>query len=311
MGIHWYPGHMHKATKEIKAALKHIDVVIEILDARIPYSSSNPVIHDVSVGKKHIKILNKSDLADPEITAQWQAYYESHNIKTLTLSAKNQPDSVLDVHALIKKLCADDVQAVRNIDAMIMGIPNVGKSTIINILAGRQAAATGNEPAVTKAQKRINCDNGIILFDTPGILWPKIHNEKSAYRLAVLGSIKNTAMDYGDVAFFAVEYCLEHYADELKKRFNLDVLPSTEQEFLATIARERGCLSKGGVVNYQRISEIFIHELREAVLGRITLETPNMAVEEIAETELEIARIAEEKEAKKRARKQNYKKRKK
>ena len=174
MSIQWYPGHMHKASKEMIETLPLVNVVIEVLDARIPYSSSNPFIGELCTEKPYIKLLNKTDLADPEITLQWQEYFEQRsNTKTLALDLKNH-DPSKQIIDLINKLSPQ--KEGRNTLAMVTGIPNVGKSTLINCLAGKHITKTGDEPAVTKGQQRINLRNGIMLLDTPGILWPKIEN---------------------------------------------------------------------------------------------------------------------------------------
>jgi len=191
----------------------------------------------------------------------------------------------------------------KTIKAMIMGIPNVGKSTIINILANRMIAITGNEPAVTKRQQRIKLDNNIVLSDTPGVLWPKVENKNSGYRLAVTGAIKDTAIDYADIAFFAAEYLLEYYPEQLKIRFQLESLPDNETDLMAAIGRKRGCLRAGKQVDIEKTSKILISELRAGTIGNITLEKP-----EIIEKELhELAIIQEQKAAKKAKRKNNWK----
>lgn len=182
---------------------------------------------------------------------------------------------------------------------MIMGIPNVGKSTIINTLAGRTIAKTGNEPAVTKAQQRINLGNGIVLSDTPGILWPKVDNEASSYRLAVTGAIKDTAMEYDDVAMFAAEYFLAAYPQAIQERYKIDELPATDIELLEEIGAKRGAKRAGGRVDLHKVSELLLHEFRSGKIGLLSLETPAMAEQEKAE----VARILAEKAAEKEARK--------
>ncbi|MBL4816691.1 MAG: ribosome biogenesis GTPase YlqF, partial [Shewanella sp.] len=208
MAIQWYPGHMHKARKEIEEVMPQVDLVIEVLDARIPYSSENPVISTLRGDKPCIKLLNKSDLADPEVTQRWIEYLErEQGVKAMAITTL-QAAQVKKIPDLCRKFVPNRDKLEKDIRTMIMGIPNVGKSTIINTLAGRMIAKTGNEPAVTKVQQRINLRNGIVLSDTPGILWPKVDNEKSSYRLAITGAIKDTAMEYEDVAMFAAEYFL-------------------------------------------------------------------------------------------------------
>ncbi len=299
MKINWYPGHMHKASKEIKETLPHIDLIIEVLDARIPFSSQNPVLSSLRQETPCIRVLNKSDLADPELTTQWQSYLEQEQgVKTLATHS-HQPDKINQIISLCSKMLPDKVASNRVIRTMIMGIPNVGKSTIINILAGRVIAKTGNEPAVTKRQQRIDLGNNIILSDTPGVLWPNVENINSGYRLAVTGAIKDTAMQYDDVAFFAADYLLTAYPEQLKKRFELDTLPVTESELMEIIGRKRGCLKSGKIVDLDKTGKALLHDIRSGKLGGITWETPEMIVSELAELE----QIQQQKLAKKAARK--------
>lgn len=309
MSINWFPGHMHKAILEMKKTLPTVDVIIEVLDARIPYSSENPVIGKLRSTKPCIKLLSKSDLADPAVTQAWIDYFErDQGVKAMAVTTQ-QPERIRAVADLCKKLVPGRAAGIGAINALIMGIPNVGKSTIINTLAGKVIAKTGNEPAITKGQQTINLHNGIMLVDTPGILWPKIENENSGYRLAVTGAIKNTAMSYDDVAFFGVDYFLRAYPDLLKQRFKLTELPPTETEFLEIVGRQRGCLSEGGVVNMQKISRIVLTEFRDGVLGRISLETPAVAEQEKILVQQILDKKKAEQEEKKLQRKNNFKKR--
>jgi len=297
---------MYKATKEIKEILNKVHVIIEVVDARLPYSSENPVIGRLSANKPTLKLLNKSDLADPDITQLWIDHFESEKqVKALAIS-RQQPETIRNLTNLIKQMVPS--RAIGNINAMIMGIPNVGKSTLINILAGRPIAKTGNEPAVTKCQQRIILDNGVTLFDTPGILWPKVENQQSAYRLAVSGAIKDTAMEYDDVGFFASEYLLKYYPEALQRRYQLETLPSSELEFLETIGRQRGTLVSGGLVNLNKICKILLTEFRDATLGRISLERPEMVEQELIELQIKLEKEAEKKKSKKEQRKKRFNK---
>lgn len=305
MSINWYPGHMHKANKEMAEVLPNVDLIIELLDARLPFSSANPSIAKFSRNKPCLKIFSKADLADPKVTTLWQQYYESEgaHVICLGLDKKASKSTVLDK---IKSLVPHKGEAGKTILAMISGIPNVGKSTLINALADRIIAKTGNEPAVTKTQQRIKLDNHITLLDTPGILWPKIHNEHSGYRLATTGAIKSTAMSSDDVAFFATDFLLHHYPLQLIERYQFKDTPSTELETLELIGARRGCLRTGGHVDLEKVSNILLTELREGTIGNISFETPEMIEAEQVLVDKAIAKKAD----KDKARKKSYKKRK-
>ncbi|MGL1955785.1 MAG: ribosome biogenesis GTPase YlqF [Colwellia sp.] len=302
MAINWFPGHMHKAQKEIKEILPQIDVVIEVCDARLPFSSENPMITEIRGDKPLIKILNKSDLADAKMTKVWLDYLESqHNVKAIALTTDN-PSVAKTLPALIRKLVPNKDETGKQINAVIMGIPNVGKSTLINTLVGKAKAKVGNEPAVTKGQQRIRLEEGLYLFDTPGMLWPKIANENSGYRLAVSGAVKDTAFDHDDIAYFAAEYLLENYADRLIERYKLNELPQHEEELIEAIGRKRGCVRSGGRVDLHKASVILINEIRDKTLGAITFEAPNIIEKEnVHFAKLEEKRVAA-REAKKTAR---------
>ncbi|MGJ0485421.1 MAG: ribosome biogenesis GTPase YlqF [Methylomicrobium sp.] len=300
MQIQWYPGHMHKAGKEIKEILPKTDIVIEILDARIPFSSANPLLAQLRGDKPCLKVLNKTDLADPELTADWQAYLEQeHGVKTLALTSR-EPEKVRKIPELCRKMLADQLQSDRIVHALIMGIPNVGKSTLINILAGRTVAKTGNEPAVTKTQQRISIGNNVVLLDTPGMLWPNIENNNSGYRLAATGAIKDTALNHEEIATYIAGYLGQHYPACLHDRFQLQQIPESEDAVLEAIGKKRGCLRAGGRVELDKAAKILLNELRSGSLGRISLETPAMMEQELAE----VAVIREQKAERKRLRKQ-------
>lgn len=306
MSIQWFPGHMHKAQKEIAEAIPQIDVIIEVLDARIPFSSENPMIAELKGDKPVVKVLNKRDLADPELTQLWIDHFEKeHNVKAIAITTSQQQE-VNRIMELVRKLAPHREEIGKNIRTMIMGIPNVGKSTIINALAGRTIAVTGNQPAVTRRQQRINLQNGIVLSDTPGILWPKVENPHSGFRLAATGAVKDTAMEYDEVAFYTVEYLAKAYPERLKERYMLDELPESDIEIMEEIGRKRGALSAGGRINLHKTSEILLHELRNGTLGQVTLELPEMITQELIEVEIKATRKAEEKAKKKEERRKRY-----
>ena len=308
MKIQWFPGHMHKASKEIKEKLPEMDLLIEVLDARLPGSSENPMIAAIRGEKPCIKLFNKSDLADPDLTQQWQAFYEQdQGIKTLCVT-RNEPEKIKQITTLCRKMIPRSDNRVKEIHAMIVGIPNVGKSTIINTLTGRTIAKTGNEAAVTRQQQRIKINDDVVLFDTPGLLWGNILNEHSGYRLAISGAIKDTAFDSDDAAFYLAEYLIEHYPQVLKARYQLSEVPSSELELIEAIGRLRGCLRGGGQVELDKACKILINEFRLGTLGRITLEKPQEFQQEIAMATAEMEHKQKEKQALKADRKKRWKK---
>lgn len=297
----WFPGHMNKARRQIKEALPEIDVVIEVLDARLPYSSANPMLAQLTRHKPILKILSRADLADPERTAEWVAFFDAQaNTRALAITTTNARE-LKQIPALCHTL-AGHVRADRDVRVMVMGIPNVGKSTLINGLAGRKIAKTGNEPAVTKRQQKVPIGGRVALIDTPGVLWPKIEDQASAYRLAASGAIRDTAIEYTDIGIVTSAELAKRYPEALCSRFKLKTLPAYESsehqlpasvdsdgperpDFLALagfdghailqdIARKRGGLRAGGAVDLHRGAEVLLHELRDGKLGRLTLETP-------------------------------------
>lgn len=307
MSINWYPGHMHKATGEIRKLLPTIDIIIEVLDARIPYSSQNPVIAQFAQGKPQIKLLNKSDLADPNITEQWiQHFNQVANTRAIAIH-QQQFDRIGNIVDLCLKL-APPRSELRPSEALITGIPNVGKSTLINQWAGRSIAKTGNEPAVTKMQQRIRISDQLALIHTPGILWPKLENQNSAYRLAATGAIKDTAISYDDIAFFTVDFLQKNYPDALMQRYQLTELASNELGILEQIGRVRGCLIAGGLVDLNKVGKLLLTDLRSGKISLISLETPTIAIKEAEQVALLLQQKADEKAAKKSERLAKHKK---
>lgn len=283
----------------MRKIMPQIDLMIEVLDGRIPFSSENPMLAQLRGDKPCIKVLSKCDLADPLMTKVWQGYLEQDKgVKTIALTT-DAPERMKELLVLCKQMVPNKASSVKNIQAMIMGIPNVGKSTLINHLAGRLIAKTGNEPAVTKMQQRIKLDQGIVLLDTPGVLWPKLENQHGGYRLAVTGAIKETAVNNDDIAMYAVAYLREAYPESLRARYQLEALSRDDVTLLEAIGRKRGCLRSGGMVDLDRAAKILLTELRAGTLGQITLETPTMMEKEL----VEVAKKREQQAAKKAARK--------
>ena len=305
MQIQWFPGHMHKARLEIQASLPKVDLLIEVLDARIPYSSENPMLCELRGDKPCLKVLAKSDLADPELTTVWQDFLsQTAGVSATPVTTEDIP-TIRRLKSAINKMMSH--KTGKSITTMVVGIPNVGKSTIINILAGRKVAKTGNEPAVTKGQQRINIGDGITLLDTPGVMWPNVENINSGYRLGLLGSIKDTAVDYADIGFFGAKFLIDHHPDRVRERFELTEPFSTAEELIEAIGQRRGCLGKSGVVDIDRVSRILVNEVRNGSLGRLTLETPEVMKLELAQTAKRIEEKADKRALKDAKRKKRFK----
>ncbi|MGD8174359.1 ribosome biogenesis GTPase YlqF [Marinimicrobium sp. ARAG 43.8] len=308
MAINWFPGHMHKARKEIADIMAQVDVVIEVLDARIPFSSENPLIPSLRGDKPCLKLLNKADLADPAMTQRWIAHLEREQGVTAIPVSQSQPEGIRALLDRIQALVSDRNVSARHVQALIMGIPNVGKSTLINILAGRRIARTGNEAGVTKSQQRIKLDNRIVLTDTPGFLWPKLTPPSCGFRLAATGAIKEKVFDYPEVALFTVHYLATHYPEALKGRYGLVDLPEDDLGQLEAVGRARGAMRRGGQVDLEKVSALLITELRGGQLGTITLETPEMTERETLEAKAEEEKRKAEKEERTRLRRQRARK---
>jgi ribosome biogenesis GTPase A len=232
---------------------------------------------------------------------------QESGVKAIAVS-QERPEQIRALLPLCESLVPEKLRSIHPARAMIMGIPNVGKSTIINTLAGRTIAKTGNEAGITKSQQKIKLDNNVLLTDTPGFLWPKLTPPSCGFRLAITGAIKETVYDYGEIAFFAADYLYQFYPDALKNRYQLETLPDNDQEIIESIGIKRGCAGKGGRVDLQKASTLLINELRAGLLGRITWETPSMVQDEIIKAEAEDLKKAEEKEARDRERKLKTKK---
>ncbi|MFT5261207.1 MAG: ribosome biogenesis GTPase A [Saprospiraceae bacterium] len=305
MNIQWFPGHMHKAIKEIKETLNKVDMFIEVLDARIPYSSQNPVLEQVRGDKPGLKVLTKADLADPKMTKLWLAHISENEKIASRAITMHRKGEVKKLTGVCRGLFSHKLDRLEPIRVMIVGIPNVGKSSLINALSGKTIAKTGNEPAVTKRQQRIELENNILLLDTPGVLWPNIENRYSGLRLGVTGAIKDTAVHYDTLAYYAAELMLDLYPERLAERYKLDTMPEDNHGLIQAIAAYRGAIKTGGKIDIERTCNIFIKDIRSGVLGGLTLENPDVISLELAEMNAK----KEDKEAQKLAKKAERKKR--
>jgi len=280
MKIDWYPGHMAKAKRLIAEVMPKIDVVIEVLDARLPISSANPMLEKLRGNKPCIKVLNKSDLADPAVTDAWVKHFDQiKGVKAIPMESKKRSAAV-QITKLCRILAPHRGVPGKTLRAMVIGIPNVGKSTLINTLAGKKMARVGDKPAITTCHQQIDLRNGIHLADTPGLLWPDIRNQNSAYRLAASGAIGEGGMNYWEVALFAADYLMSRYSEPLATRYKLSEMPEDAALLIEQIGRKRGCLIAGGNVDQLRASELFLRELRAGLIGRISMEAPGADMEE-------------------------------
>lgn len=291
MHFQWYPGHMSKARRQMEEDVALIDVVIELVDSRIPYSSKNPDIDRIAKNKSRIILMNKYDLADPAVTDQWRAYYESKGWFVTYVNSKTG-NGVRNVHEVIEEACRekterDRARGIMNrpIRAMIVGIPNVGKSTFINSFAGKACAKTGNKPGVTKGKQWIRLNKNVELLDTPGILWPKFEDQRVGMRIAFIGSINDDILVPTDLAYELCKYLLKEYPGALAKKYEIE----EDQDAVVTlehIAKKRGCLLRGGLYDLNKAAQFVLDDYRNGRIGRITLETPKMIKEEEKERSL-------------------------
>ncbi len=274
MSIQWFPGHMHATRKAIAERMPEIDVVIELLDARLPGSSANPLLAELTRGRPALKILNKQDLADPEQTARWLAHYQAQactQALALDASAAAPARPLAQACRALAPLRGGMAKPMR---VLICGIPNVGKSTLVNTLRGKRAAKTGDEAGITRTEQRIVLEDDFYLYDTPGMLWPRIALAQSGYHLAASGAVGRNAYDDEEVALALLTQMLRHHPERLQARYKLaDLAGLNDEAVLAEIGRKRAPLLPGGRPNLQKAAEIAIHDFRSGAWGRVTLET--------------------------------------
>ena len=280
MNIQWYPGHMTKAKRAMKEDIKLIDLVIELVDARVPLSSRNPDIDSLAAGKTRMVLLNKSDLADERLNAQWAAWFEAKGIHVVKIDARNK-GTLKQVQGVVQQACRDKIERDRKrgilnrpIRTMVVGIPNVGKSTFINSFAGKACAKTGNKPGVTKGNQWIRLNKTLELLDTPGILWPRFDDQSVGLKLALIGSINDQILNKDELAGQCIRILKEQYPGTLLNRFDLETEDKEPAAILEDIARARSCLMKGGELDVARASALLLDDFRAGKLGRVTLEQP-------------------------------------
>lgn len=275
--IQWFPGHMAKARREVEENLKLVDVVVEIVDARTPLSSQNPMLQDVIKEKEKVIVLMKRDLADDEKTLDWLNKLNDEHTKSIAVAANNQNDihkAIQLIHSVgleSQKRMTDKGVNKRPVRAMMVGIPNVGKSTLINRFVNRKIARIGDRPGITKHQQWIKINKDFELLDTPGILWPKFENPDDGKRLAIIGTIKDNLIPADDVTAFLLTYLFEHYPESIQERYDLHNIDDMWEVFV-TIGKKRGALESGGHVNFEKVSQIVLRDFRAGKLGKISLE---------------------------------------
>ena len=284
MNIQWYPGHMTKAKRAMKEDLKLIDLVIELVDARVPLSSRNPDIDDLGAGKARIVLLNKADLADEALNRRWAQWFTERGMHVVKIDARNK-GTLKQIQAVVQEACKEKIERDRKrgilnrpICAMVVGIPNVGKSTFINSFAGKACAKTGNKPGVTKGNQWIRLNKTLELLDTPGILWPKFEDQQVGLKLALIGSINDEILNRDELALELVNVLNRRYPGVLAERYQLENAGDCDTiQVLEQVARQRSCLAKGGELDLPKAARLLLDDFRSGRLGRITLEEPEIA----------------------------------
>ena len=279
MNFQWYPGHMTKAKRMMQENIKLIDLVIELVDARVPMSSRNPDIDELGKNKARLILLNKADLADEKQTEEWIGYFRGKGYSAVKVNSR-KGGGIKSIQGVIQEACKEKTERDRKrgilnrpVRAMVVGIPNVGKSTFINALAGKACAKTGNKPGVTKGKQWIRLNKSVELLDTPGILWPKFEDQEVGMRLAYIGSIKDDILNIEELALGLIGYLQEFYPAAIRERYNVEE-GLKPLDILTAVAKARGCLKKGEELDYEKASRLLLEEFRSGKLGKVTLEFP-------------------------------------
>ena len=277
--INWSPGHMKKTRELIQQNLKLVDAVIEVIDARIPLSSRNPIIDELIKGKPHLIVLNKSDLADGSVSKEWENYFRQKGIRAFSMNCMSG-SGIKNLFRILESMSEEknrDRFMQKPFRLMIVGVPNVGKSSLINRMTGKKSAQTGDRPGVTKGKQWLKLKNNMQLLDTPGILWPKFEDPKVGLDLAFCGCIKDEVLDVPTLAMELIGVLAENYPQMLKERYKLEETAETPLENMESIAVKRGCILPGKRIDYERIGRIVLDEFRGGKIGRITLENPGQS----------------------------------
>ncbi|MSS07426.1 ribosome biogenesis GTPase YlqF [Clostridium sp. WB02_MRS01] len=278
MNIQWYPGHMTKAKRAMKEDIKLIDLIIELVDARVPLSSRNPDIDELGAGKARIVLLNKSDLADERCNSAWETYFVSQGCHVVKVNSKSGA-GLKQINGVVQEACKEKIERDRRrgilnrpVRAMVVGIPNVGKSTFINSFAGKACTKTGNRPGVTKGNQWIRLNKSLELLDTPGILWPKFEDQQVGIRLALIGSVNDEILNKDELAMELIRFLNEKYPRVLSEKYGIETEDALEA--LMQVAKAKACLAKGGELDLVKASNLLIDDFRSGKLGRMTLELP-------------------------------------
>lgn len=280
MAIHWFPGHMAKARREVSEKLKLVDIVFELIDARLPLSSRNPMIDEVIQQKPRLLILNKMDLADEVQTKRWISYFEARGFRTVAINSF-EGVGLQTVTKAAKEILQPKFDRMKQrgirpgaIRAMIVGIPNVGKSTLINRLAKKNIAQTGNKPGVTKAQQWIKYGKELELLDTPGVLWPKFEDQEVGFKLALTGAIKDSILNMEELALYGLRFLEQHYPERLEQRYQMKTIDEDILSIFNKIGERRKVYSNGGEIDYDKVAELIVRDIREQQVGKLTFDFP-------------------------------------